>query len=82
MVNAVSIFPCSVVVSPYAHWRTATPDRKVYLPDRQPCHRLLEVKCPNTDNLGKVKCLANIDDKLQLKKRQLLLSSTNANGCD
>lgn len=42
----VNIHPCGLVVSPWAPWLAATPDRKVYFPSLQPPYGLLEIKCP------------------------------------
>ncbi|XP_062621198.1 uncharacterized protein LOC134282825 [Saccostrea cucullata] len=44
--NNVNIYPCGIIVSPYASWLAASPDRKVYNPTMNPPYGLLEIKCP------------------------------------
>ena len=46
MNNDVNIYPCGLVVSPWAPWLAASPDRKVYCPSMVPAYGLLEIKCP------------------------------------
>lgn len=36
MDDTVNIYPVGVVVNPYSYWLAATPDRKVYCPERNP----------------------------------------------
>ena len=64
----VNLYPCGVIVNPFCHWLAATPDRKVYAPDRNPSFGLLEIKCPDKNNLSDVKCLHIQDGELKLKK--------------
>lgn len=68
MNDAVNLDPCGVVVSPQAHWLAATPDRKVYCPQRNPMFGLLEIKSPDTDNLRSLKYLKETDGEFELKK--------------
>ncbi|XP_061190100.1 uncharacterized protein LOC133197943 isoform X2 [Saccostrea echinata] len=89
MDNEVNIFPCGVIVNPYCHWLAATPDRKLYMPSRNPSYGLLEIKCPNTDNLSKVKCLSDTNGQLKLKKNdnyyyqiQTQMAVTGLSWCD
>ncbi|XP_062578059.1 uncharacterized protein LOC134239948 [Saccostrea cucullata] len=89
MDNEVNIFPCGVIVSPYCHWIAATPDRKLYMPNRNPSYGLLEIKCPNTDDLTKVKCLTNTNGQLRLKTNdnyyyqiQTQMAVTGLSWCD
>lgn len=44
--NQVNLYPCGVIVSPVSPWIAASPDRKVYNPNRYPTFGLLEIKCP------------------------------------
>jgi hypothetical protein len=54
----------------WCHWLAATPDRKVYAPDRNP---LLEIKCPDKNNFSDVKCLHIQDGELKLKKKTIII---------
>ncbi|VDI68696.1 Hypothetical predicted protein [Mytilus galloprovincialis] len=38
MNDNVNLYPCGVIVNPWCHWLAATPDRKVYAPDRNQPH--------------------------------------------
>ncbi|XP_076116381.1 uncharacterized protein LOC143083892 [Mytilus galloprovincialis] len=89
MNDNVNLYPCGVIVNPWCHWLAATPDRKVYAPDRNQPHGLLEIKCPNTDQLSSVKCLHLIDGELKLKKNdnyhyqiQMQMAVTGLDWCD
>ena len=54
--NGVNLLPCGVVVSPWCPWLGASPDRKVYFPDRaQEPFGLLEIKCPNVKSVLEIK---------------------------
>ena len=44
MNNGVNLYPCALVISPYAFWIAVSPERKVYNPDLQPPYGLLEIK--------------------------------------
>jgi len=57
MNNSVNLYPCGLVISPYAFWIAASPDRKVYNPDRQPPYGLLEIKCPQNEHIADIKYL-------------------------
>ncbi|CAG2189629.1 unnamed protein product [Mytilus edulis] len=89
MNDNVNLYPCDVIVNPCCHWLAATLDRKVYAPDRNQPHGLLEIKCPNTDQLSSVKCLHLIDGELKLKKNdnyhyqiQMQMAVTGLDWCD
>ncbi|KAJ8307894.1 hypothetical protein KUTeg_014541 [Tegillarca granosa] len=55
--NKVNLYPCGVVVSFSAPWLAASPDRKVYNPERNPPFGLLEIKCPSTSSVLEVNYL-------------------------
>ena len=57
MNDAINLYPCGLVISPFCYWIAASPDRKVYNPDRQPPYGLLEIKCPQNQHIADVKCL-------------------------
>nr|XP_022300975.1 uncharacterized protein LOC111109184 [Crassostrea virginica] len=89
MDNNVNLYPSGVVVSPYSHWLAATPDRKVYCPSRDPPFGLLEIKCPDTDDLSNVKCLREDNGQLRLKTNdnyyyqiQMQMAVTGLKWCD
>ena len=65
MKNRVNLYPC--VISPFVPWLAASPDRKVYWPERSPSFGLLEKKCPQADQLANVTCLSNNGRNLKLK---------------
>ena len=44
-VHVMNVYPCGIIVNPWASWLAASPDRKGYLPNRQPRFGILEVKC-------------------------------------
>ena len=67
MDNEVNIYPCGLIISPYAPWIAASPDRVVYNPSRCPSFGLLEIKCPQSENLEMVKCLTVNDNNSGLK---------------
>lgn len=57
-----------MVVNIWCPWIAASPDRKVYNPDRNPPFGLLEIKCPTTQAISEIKYLKKTDDgKYQLK---------------
>ena len=33
--NDINLYPCGVVVSSWAHWLAASPDRKIYDPSKK-----------------------------------------------
>lgn len=81
------MYPSGVVVSPFCSWMAATPDRKVYAPDRNMKHGLLEIKCPVTDDLGTCDCLQKLDDGYKLKENhnyyyQVQMAVTGLDWCD
>jgi len=45
-----NVYPCALVISPHAPWIAASPDRKVYNPNRSPPFQLLEIKCPQAQS--------------------------------
>ena len=51
--NQINIYPCGIIISPFQPHLAASPDRRVYDPDRAPhCYGLLEIKwseCPVSD---------------------------------
>ncbi|KAJ8313194.1 hypothetical protein KUTeg_009250 [Tegillarca granosa] len=63
----VNIYPCGIVVSPYAPWLAASPDRKVYSTTMVPPHGLLEIKCP-MKTLAECTYLTRNENSYSLKK--------------
>ena len=68
MDGTINLYPVGVIVNPYSYWLAATPDRKVYCPERNPLYGLLEIKCPVVDDINDAKCLQFRDGQLSLKK--------------
>jgi hypothetical protein len=58
---SINLYPCGLVISPHCYWIAASPDRKVFNPERQPPHVLLEIKCPQSQHISEVKCLTAVD---------------------
>ena len=54
--NNCNLYPCGLVMSPYSPWLVASPDRKVYIPNRQPMSVLLEIKCPQNLDADTIDC--------------------------
>lgn len=65
MDNGVNVYPCGLVISPYAPWLAASPDRKVFCPARPSAFGLLEIKCPQAQSVSDVACLDRTDNKLK-----------------
>lgn len=89
MDDTINSYPVGIIVNPYSYWLAATPDRKVYCPDRNPPYGLLEIKCPVVDNISDAKCLQFRDGQLSLKKNdnyyyqiQMQLAVTGLELCD
>jgi hypothetical protein len=70
MNNAINLYPCGIIVSPWSPWLAASPDRKVYNPARNPPFGLLEIKCPQGGSVLNVPYLQNdaLSSNLRLKK--------------
>lgn len=66
--NTVNFYHAGIVINPFSCWLAASPDRKVYCPERNPPFGLLEIKCPVAESLTEVKCLQNINGMFSLKK--------------
>lgn len=66
--NNVNVYPCGCVVSVTAPWLAASPDRKVYDPQKEDPYGLLEVKCPESNTLAAVECLIYDNGQYSLKK--------------
>lgn len=89
MNDDVNLYPSGVVVSPFVPWLAASPDRKVYCPSRQPSFGLLEIKCPQNENIADIAYLELVDGALTLKKNndyyyqiQCQLAVTGLHWCD
>ena len=67
--NNVNIYPCGVIVSLTAPWIAASPDRKVYNPERNPSFGLLEIKCPQVSSILECPYLIR-DEEGQLKLKR------------
>ena len=52
-----------IIVNPWASWLAASPDRKVYLPNRQPPFGILEVKCPRVSSVLETSYLQRVEDQ-------------------
>lgn len=59
--NKINLYPCGIVVSLHSPWLAASPDRKVYNPDRYSPFGLLEIKCPSVSSVLDVKYLKKDD---------------------
>ena len=89
MGDNVNLYPCGVVVSPYCPWMAASPDRKVYAPERSQKYGLLEIKCPVTNDLSSCEYLHNVNGSLKLKQNhnyyyqvQMQMAVTGLSWCD
>lgn len=89
MDDTVNLYPSGIVINPFSCWLAASPDRKVYCPDRNPPFGLLEIKCPVAERLTDVKCLQNTNGTFSLKKNdnyyyqvQTQLAVTGLEWCD
>ena len=63
----MNVYPCGIIVNPWASWLTASPDRKVYLPNRQPPIGILEMKCPRVSSVLETSYLQREGDHLVLR---------------
>ena len=67
--NKVNIYPCGVVVNVWSSCIATSPDRKVYIPERNPPFGLLEIKCPIVQSINEVKWLKkDADGQMKLKR--------------
>ena len=87
--NNLNIYPCGIVISPWAPWLAVSPDRKVYDPNSTPSFGLLEIKCPRVQSVLECRYLVNIDGQLRLKESheyftqiQTQLAVTGVEWCD
>ena len=79
-----------MVVNPWAPWLAASPDIKVYFPERFPAFGLLEIKCPQVSSILETTYLAKDETgSLKLKRNhnyyfQVLaqLAVTGLDWCD
>ena len=67
--NRVNLYPCGVVISLWSPWIAASPDRKVYNPERFPAFGLLEIKCPQVSSVLEVPYLAKDETGILKLKR-------------
>lgn len=67
--NEINMWPSGIIVSPWAPWIAASPDRKVYDPSRNPQFGLLEIKCPDNDSPNNMSYLRNDGNGLKLNKK-------------
>ena len=67
--NRVNLYPCGVVISPWSPWLAASPDRKVYFPERFPAFGLLEIKCPQVSSILEVPYLSKDETGTMKLKR-------------
>ena len=87
--NKVNLYPCGVVISHWAPWIAASPDRKVYKPSMLPPFGILEIKCPQNTSVLECKYLMKYGDELRLKRNHLYyfqiltqLAVTGLDWCD
>ena len=67
--NNINMYPCGCVVSCSAPWLAASPDKKVYDPTKENPFGLLEIKCPESENVSQHECLEQDEvGRLQLKR--------------
>ena len=66
--NLINLYPCGCVVSCTTPWLAASPDRKVYDASKQPPYGLLEIKCPQDENVSEADWLKKENGQLCLKK--------------
>ena len=66
--HVMNVYPCGIIVNPWASWLAASPDRKVYLPNRQPPFGILEVKCPRVSSVLDTSYLQRVGDHLVLRR--------------
>ena len=86
--HCINVYPCGIVISPWAPWLAVSPDRKVYDPKRSPAFGLLEIKCPRK-SIKECKYLQKIGTKLLLRRThsyytqiQMQLAVTGIDWCD
>ena len=84
-----NILPCGLVVSPFANWIAASPDRKIYRPDLPQQFGLLEIKCPRKNSVLECPYLQPIPSGLLLNRKhehytqvQTQLAVTGLPWCD
>jgi len=68
--NLVNLYPSGIVISPWSPWLAASPDRKVYDPQRIPKYGLLEIKCPQVASVTECQYLVQVPgtSDLQIKR--------------
>jgi putative phage-type endonuclease len=67
--NQINLYPCGLIICPKSPWLAASPDRKVYNPQRFPPFGLLEIKCPQVSSVIECKYLIGNDaGQLKLKR--------------
>ena len=67
--NEVNLYPCGLIICSKAPWIAASPDRKVYNPNRLPPFGLLKIKCPQVASVIECKYLMK-DGTGQLKLKR------------
>jgi hypothetical protein len=84
-----NVLPCGLVISPFASWIAASPDRKVYLPNKAQPFGILEIKCPRKDSVSECPYLKPIPNGLLLNRKheyytqvQTQLAVTGLPWCD
>ena len=60
MNDTVNLYPSGVIISKESPWIAASPDRKVYNPNRTPHFGLAEFKCSTKDDLSDVDYLTEV----------------------
>lgn len=55
--KSVNLYPSGIIVNFWCPWLAASPDRKVYNPQRFPAFGLLEIKCPQVSSVLEAKYL-------------------------
>ena len=88
--KSVNIYPCGIIVNFWSPWLAASPDRKVYKPERYPPFGLLEIKCPQVNSVLEAKYLVKTaTGQLELKRNHpyyyqvlMQLAVTGLQWCD
>ena len=84
------LYPSEIIVNFWCRWLAASPDRKVYNPQRFPAHGLLEIKCPQVSSVLEAKYLVKTaTGQLELRRTRpyyfqilMQLAVTGLEWCD
>ncbi|KAK9977251.1 hypothetical protein ABG768_019072 [Culter alburnus] len=65
----VNVLPCSLIIHPHAPHLGASPDGKVVDPNEEPPYGLVEVKCPDVEDIGEASHIEFVGGQPKLKKK-------------